>query len=141
VYTVTLQLAGPPDATALTTALNALAQANAAWFLECWERGYDPPTTAREAGFRYQPHGRSPSRNFPGAYQLIRDKRADCGPLAAFEAGYLQARLRAHGYSASQAAERIRVELEERINGAPSWHAVVITPTERIDPTADLEVL
>jgi hypothetical protein len=140
VYTVTLQLAGPPDVFALTTALNALAQANATWFLDLWDRGFDPPTSALEAGVRFRPRGRSPARAFPGASQVYREQRADCGPIAAILAGYHQARLRQNGYSAAQAADRIRVELEERVNGSPSWHAVVVTPTERIDPTADLEV-
>lgn len=137
-YTVKLTLSGPPDVLALATTLNALAQANAAWFLECWDRGYDPPTTAREGGVKYRPHGRSPAREFPGASTLLRTQQGDCGPIAALEAGYHQARLRQHGYSAEQAAERIRVELEERVNGAPSWHAIVVTPTDRYDPTAEL---
>jgi hypothetical protein len=43
--------------------------------------------------------------------------------------------------TAAVAAERFRVELEERINGAPSWHAIVVTPYERIDPTAEMEAI
>ncbi len=134
-YVVTLQLPGYPDVFALESVLNALAQANAAWFLDCWDCGLDPPTSALEGGVRYRPRGRSSSREFHGAPTVFRRREADCGPIAAITAGYLQARARSHGTKPEDAAQQYRVALDPQDPYQPKWHAIVVTPRERIDPT------
>lgn len=133
---------GPPDQLAITSALNALAQANAAWYLEQWGNGHDPPLSAADAGVRHVGRGGASGRTYPGAPEVFRAGVAECGPIAAITAGAMQAVARARGMFAETAALRWSVALEYSSDPGgvtpDYWHAVVMSPGGRFDPTQEI---
>lgn len=141
-YDVTLRLPGPPSRLALEKALNALAIANAEWYLDRWGRDLDPPSSGEEGGVRYAPRRGSSARSrvFAGAPYVFHAGHAGCGPLAAMAAGAAQASLRwERGVDADVAAEAYCVVLVEGDDPGgvveDYWHAVVQTPDGIVDVT------
>lgn len=130
---VCLHLHDIPDAALLAQLLEALAEANAAWFISEWAQGRRPPNTAREARVLYRPDEPSRSVTFATAPLVFRQGVASCGPIAAISVGQARAAEVVGGHTWASARQRHRVELvpQRRLY----WHAVHRTPTGIVDPT------
>jgi hypothetical protein len=124
-----------PDADAffLERLLNLLADANAAWYLEQWADGRDPPCCAGCTEIRWTEPRKSAEQTFHAAPTLIAAPRKgwSCGEIAAMDAGAKKAKSIRDGGT----GEEITVVLQHV--GDRRWHAVVRTPKGLRDPSRD----
>lgn len=134
-HVITLRLTSTPRLAELLHVLDALAWANARWYCEQWDEGKDPPCCSGCAEIRYladQPHEHVTLR---AAAELLRAGVGSCGELVALEVGIRRAKALREGKSHADAARAARVELEPLEPNV--WHAVMMTPSGRVDPCAE----
>ena len=139
-YTLTLEMPAPVTRFALTQALQALAEANAVWYLQQVEMGLKPPCCAKCGGVRWKPDHRT--QKVLGGPAMLSRGVASCGSIAAYDAGVEMAKdvLNRSG-DLYESARWYRVQLEPRdeANGVETFHAVFTTPDGLKDPTAKME--
>ena len=114
-------------------ALNVLARANAAWYLEQWDENRDPPCCVGCAGLKWSEPGKNSTQTFVSAETMYRDPRKgwSCGEIAAAQAG---AKI-AGAIKAGGSGEGYSVKLESV--GNRKWHAVLVTPEGIEDPSRE----
>lgn len=132
-YILALELSGTPNETIIVETLNLLAEINALWYLEQWARGESPPRSPADAGVRWIPDTPSTVASFESAPLVFERGAASCGPIAAVEVGYHRAAERVAGRSATETAQRHRVELARQ--GPLMWHAIRRSPWNIHNPT------
>ncbi len=136
-HVITLRLTSTPRLAELLALLDALAWANARWYLEQWDAGRDPPCCTGCAEIRYLPDQPQQHVTLRAAAELLRAGVGSCGELAAFEAGHQRAEAIRAGKNTLEAGKLAWVDLEPVAGSDDVWHAVVRTPSGRIDPSAE----
>lgn len=138
-FVLQIECPGEPSPEALEAAIEAVTAANAAWFVEQYTLGLDPPCCCDCAGIVHVPARPSRRHRVRGAPQIIASKRASCDEMAALEAGHNRAVAILQGADPMQAAAVHYVELgpgdHPEADGDPYWHAYCRSPEGLSDPT------
>lgn len=133
-YCVTITFATPQqvERETLEDLLFELQKANEDWMLYMLEQGFKPPCCAKCAGVLYREPSEFDYKNgsilFKSAADVLRDKVAACGSIAAYDA------------AAANVMEggEARVHIV-KVAGAGNYHAVIMTPGGIEDPTIEME--
>jgi hypothetical protein len=124
-------------ASLIVDTLEALAQANALWYLGQWGRKHDPPVTCTMARVQWCPDDLGYRTEFVWAPELHRLGRGSCGSIAAADLGAHRAIALRRGEDPARVAKDFRIALER--HDPRYWHAVLRVRGRRFDPTEGLQ--
>lgn len=130
--------------------ISGAADAVAAWYLDQWELGNEPPCCAKCAGAQYRPDKTQTQVILDLADEVLRKRRGSCQSIAAMHTGHKRAerinQLLDEGYSEEdawiEARRAFRIGLEEQgldKEGNPYFHAYSVDEGERHDGTVGMK--
>ncbi len=137
-YSAEVQCPGVPNVYTLGTLLEALTEANCAWYLDQVQKGVKPPCCAKCMKVRYRPAGRATRHVWAGADRMVAEPGAGypCRSIAAYDAGVERAKAILRGASMEHARRNNYVLVKK--TGAGKFHALAVVKGKVTDPSREL---